>query len=132
MNICIDIYDEFGVGGGASGVSGGLLHPYSPKGLPPPPPPSSSFFILPKLLFHNFHDSFLGFLPAKLLWRGAECWDESMKLLRIAEAAMGFKETAQLYPDFQGFIVRRRFFLLFVSLHRLGCICSFFEIPFTE
>ncbi|XP_015694282.2 uncharacterized protein LOC102718657 [Oryza brachyantha] len=27
----VDIYDENGVGGGASGVSGGLLHPYSPK-----------------------------------------------------------------------------------------------------
>lgn len=32
LNLCIDIYDEVGVGGGASGVSGGLLHPYSPKG----------------------------------------------------------------------------------------------------
>lgn len=30
----VDIYDEVGIGGGASGVSGGLLHPYSPKGLP--------------------------------------------------------------------------------------------------
>ncbi|XP_020587150.1 uncharacterized protein LOC110029269 [Phalaenopsis equestris] len=28
----IDIYDESGLGGGASGISGGLLHPYSPKG----------------------------------------------------------------------------------------------------
>ncbi|GLJ43028.1 hypothetical protein SUGI_0892990 [Cryptomeria japonica] len=28
----IDIYDEIGLGGAASGVSGGLLHPYSPKG----------------------------------------------------------------------------------------------------
>uniref|UniRef100_A0A0E0A5V9 FAD dependent oxidoreductase domain-containing protein n=1 Tax=Oryza glumipatula TaxID=40148 RepID=A0A0E0A5V9_9ORYZ len=28
----VDIYDESGIGGGASGVSGGLLHPYSPKG----------------------------------------------------------------------------------------------------
>ncbi|CAK9329707.1 unnamed protein product [Citrullus colocynthis] len=27
----IDIYDEVGIGGGASGVAGGLLHPYSPK-----------------------------------------------------------------------------------------------------
>lgn len=27
----VDVYDENGVGGGASGVSGGLLHPYSPK-----------------------------------------------------------------------------------------------------
>ncbi|XP_077238045.1 FAD-dependent oxidoreductase family protein isoform X2 [Tasmannia lanceolata] len=29
--LCIDIYDEVGIGGGASGVAGGLLHPYSPK-----------------------------------------------------------------------------------------------------
>ncbi|KAJ8634846.1 hypothetical protein MRB53_009113 [Persea americana] len=29
--VCVDIYDELGIGGGASGVSGGLLHPYSPK-----------------------------------------------------------------------------------------------------
>ncbi|KAF5182539.1 Fad-dependent oxidoreductase family protein [Thalictrum thalictroides] len=27
----IDIYDEVGIGGGASGVAGGLIHPYSPK-----------------------------------------------------------------------------------------------------
>jgi hypothetical protein len=32
MGLRIDIYDEVGIGGGASGVSGGLLHPYSPKG----------------------------------------------------------------------------------------------------
>ncbi|GLT85392.1 hypothetical protein SLE2022_035830 [Rubroshorea leprosula] len=31
MQLNIDIYDEVGIGGGASGVSGGLLHPYSPK-----------------------------------------------------------------------------------------------------
>ncbi|OMO61779.1 FAD dependent oxidoreductase [Corchorus capsularis] len=31
MNLHIDLYDEVGIGGGASGVSGGLLHPYSPK-----------------------------------------------------------------------------------------------------
>ncbi|KAK1395927.1 DAO domain-containing protein [Heracleum sosnowskyi] len=30
-HVCIDIYDDVGIGGGASGVSGGLLHPYSPK-----------------------------------------------------------------------------------------------------
>ncbi|PNT76377.1 hypothetical protein BRADI_1g47557v3 [Brachypodium distachyon] len=29
--VTVDVYDENGVGGGASGVSGGLLHPYSPK-----------------------------------------------------------------------------------------------------
>lgn len=31
-HICIDLYDEAGIGGGASGIAGGLLHPYSPKG----------------------------------------------------------------------------------------------------
>ncbi|XP_048228111.1 uncharacterized protein LOC8262842 isoform X2 [Ricinus communis] len=31
LNLSIDIFDEVGIGGGASGVSGGLLHPYSPK-----------------------------------------------------------------------------------------------------
>lgn len=33
LHISIDVLDEVGIGGGASGVSGGLLHPYSPKGL---------------------------------------------------------------------------------------------------
>ncbi|KAJ7979646.1 FAD-dependent oxidoreductase family protein [Quillaja saponaria] len=60
LHLGIDIYDEVGIGGGASGISGGLLHPYSPK--------------------------------AKLLWRGADCWRESIKLLRISEAAAGSKE----------------------------------------
>ncbi|GAB2300239.1 hypothetical protein Dimus_034277 [Dionaea muscipula] len=31
LNLHIDIYDEAGIGGGASGVAGGLVHPYSPK-----------------------------------------------------------------------------------------------------
>ncbi|GFS41636.1 FAD-dependent oxidoreductase family protein [Actinidia rufa] len=31
LNVSIDIYDEDGISGGASGVSGVLLHPYSPK-----------------------------------------------------------------------------------------------------
>lgn len=35
LNLSIDLYDEVGIGGGASGVSGGLLHPYSPKGFLP-------------------------------------------------------------------------------------------------
>ncbi|GER42851.1 FAD-dependent oxidoreductase family protein [Striga asiatica] len=30
-HIHVHIYDEVGIGGGASGVAGGLLHPYSPK-----------------------------------------------------------------------------------------------------
>ncbi|CAN6681365.1 unnamed protein product [Malus baccata var. baccata] len=54
--IHVDIYDEVGIGGGVSGVSGGLLHPYSPK--------------------------------AKLLWRAADCWTESLNLLSAAEAAV--------------------------------------------
>lgn len=33
MSLSVDVYDEVGIGGGASGVSGGLLHPYSPKGI---------------------------------------------------------------------------------------------------
>lgn len=37
LRLHIDLYDEVGVGGGASGVSGGLLHPYSPKGFPSTP-----------------------------------------------------------------------------------------------
>lgn len=32
LHLRIDLYDEVGIGGGASGVAGGLLHPYSPKG----------------------------------------------------------------------------------------------------
>ncbi|KAF9588715.1 hypothetical protein IFM89_014591 [Coptis chinensis] len=59
-HLCIDIYDEVGIGGGASGVAGGLLHPYSPK--------------------------------AKLLWKGAECWEECLKLLNIAEAAVASRK----------------------------------------
>ncbi|KAL3566907.1 hypothetical protein D5086_032322 [Populus alba] len=69
----IDIYDEVGIGGGASGISGGLLHPYSPK--------------------------------AKLLWRGAECWKESLMLLNVAEAAAGL---SGVDDSDDSFIVRRR------------------------
>ncbi|KAB5514549.1 hypothetical protein DKX38_028455 [Salix brachista] len=69
----IDIYDEVGIGGGASGISGGLLHPYSPK--------------------------------AKLLWRGAECWKESLMLLNVAEAAAGL---SGVVDSDDSFIVRRR------------------------
>ncbi|KAJ6857412.1 hypothetical protein NC651_038957 [Populus alba x Populus x berolinensis] len=69
----IDIYDEVGIGGGASGISGGLLHPYSPK--------------------------------AKLLWRGAECWKESLMLLNVAEVAAGL---SGVDDSDDSFIVRRR------------------------
>eukprot|EP00249_Psilotum_nudum_P002689 c15815_g1_i2 orf=626-1438(-) len=32
LQVSVELYDEGGIGAGASGVSGGLLHPYSPKG----------------------------------------------------------------------------------------------------
>lgn len=32
VHISVDVFDEEGIGAGASGVSGGLLHPYTPKG----------------------------------------------------------------------------------------------------
>eukprot|EP00250_Pteridium_aquilinum_P003047 c13377_g1_i1 orf=260-1687(-) len=32
LQISVDVFDEEGIGAGASGVSGGLLHPYTPKG----------------------------------------------------------------------------------------------------
>ncbi|XP_022731508.1 uncharacterized protein LOC111286016 isoform X1 [Durio zibethinus] len=80
LHLQIDLYDEMGIGGGASGVSGGLLHPYSPK--------------------------------VKLLWRGAECWKECLKLLSIAEQAVSSEEldseNGEYGQDFGGFIVRRR------------------------
>ena len=77
-NLRIDVFDEVGIGGGASGVSGGLLHPYSPK--------------------------------AKLLWRAAECWDEALRLLNVAEAAV---------PDAAP-IVRRRLVLSTLYVARIG------------
>ncbi|CAN1166602.1 hypothetical protein LINPERHAP2_LOCUS26787 [Linum perenne] len=74
LNLRVDLYDEAGIGGGASGVSGGLLHPYSPKG--------------------------------KLLWRGSECWNETSKLLKVAEmAGLHSKDSSQ---HSHGSIVRRR------------------------
>ncbi|VFR01389.1 unnamed protein product [Cuscuta campestris] len=78
-HLFIHIYDEIGTGGGASGVSGGLLHPYSPK--------------------------------VKLLWKGEECWKESLNLLRVAEDAKVSKSLCVEEQD-QGqsgrdFMVRR-------------------------
>ncbi|XP_073044164.1 uncharacterized protein [Primulina eburnea] len=79
IHLCVDIYDEAGVGGGASGVAGGLLHPYSPK--------------------------------VKLIWRGAECWKESLNLINVAEDAFlklankGDRETPQ---NCETQIVRRK------------------------
>lgn len=31
LKLDVDIFDDVGIGGGASGVAGGLIHPYSPK-----------------------------------------------------------------------------------------------------
>ncbi|KAL7600569.1 hypothetical protein Lser_V15G23846 [Lactuca serriola] len=80
LHISIDVLDEVGIGGGASGVSGGLLHPYSPK--------------------------------VKPLWRAAECWEESLKLLRIAETAIQTKESSfnngEIAHSSYEFIARRR------------------------
>ncbi|KAL2327353.1 hypothetical protein Fmac_020780 [Flemingia macrophylla] len=78
LNLSIDIYDEVGIGGGASGISGGLLHPYSPK--------------------------------VKLLWEGAQCWKESMKLLRIAEEASVSKDcrTGESVEDMRAFVAHKR------------------------
>ncbi|CAJ2637523.1 unnamed protein product [Trifolium pratense] len=79
LNLKIDIYDEVGIGGGASGISGGLLHPYSPK--------------------------------VKPLWEGAQCWNESIKLLRIAEEASlsrdcQVRESTEQYM--KAFVVNKR------------------------
>ncbi|KAI5659059.1 hypothetical protein M9H77_27852 [Catharanthus roseus] len=77
LQLSIDLYDEIGIGGGASGVAGGLLHPYSPK--------------------------------VKLLWRGAECWRETLKLLQVAEDTEYCKFSgAEEEEVFQNSIVRRR------------------------
>ena len=88
-NIRVDIYDEAGIGGGASGVSGGLLHPYSPK--------------------------------AKLLWRAADCWSESLNLLSAAEAAVA---SAAQNSDRPMPIVRRRFAFFFFFFLNLFILVS--------
>lgn len=79
-HVCIDVYDEVGIAGGASGASGGLLHPYSPK--------------------------------AKVLWRGAECWKECLKLLTVAESAVQARVSENIAHvsscDSDGPIVLRR------------------------
>ncbi|XP_057767122.1 uncharacterized protein LOC130987562 [Salvia miltiorrhiza] len=78
-HLCVDIYDEAAVGGGASGIAGGLLHPYSPK--------------------------------VKLLWNGAECWDETLSLLNIAEQALlklVNQGEGKILEDGESAIVRRR------------------------
>ncbi|KAI5441156.1 hypothetical protein KIW84_010571, partial [Lathyrus oleraceus] len=74
LNLKIDIYDEVGIGGAASGISGGLLHPYSPK--------------------------------VKPLWEAAQCWKETIKLLRIAEEASLSNDCK--IEDMKAFVVNKR------------------------
>lgn len=57
-------------------------------------------------------------MAAKLLWRGAECWKESLMLLNVAEAAAGL---SGVIDSDDSFIVRRRFVLL-----------SFFDVRHQE
>ncbi|MED6137195.1 hypothetical protein PIB30_062791 [Stylosanthes scabra] len=78
LDLRIDIYDEVGIGGGASGISGGLLHPYSPK--------------------------------VKLLWEGAQCWKDSIKLLRAAEEASVSRDCkiGQADENMKAFVSKKR------------------------
>lgn len=48
----------------------------------------------------------------KLLWKGAECWEESLSLLNIAEEALIKQGKGEISEDGGYFIVRRRFVLL--------------------
>eukprot|EP01018_Ginkgo_biloba_P039631 Gb_02883 [translate_table: standard] len=80
--ICIEIYDELGIGGGASGVAGGLLHPYSPKAATISDGNHEHCVASVTFLHYIYKETdFAG----KLLWNGAECWQEALKLLTVAE-----------------------------------------------
>ncbi|CAN7013453.1 unnamed protein product [Brassica rapa subsp. trilocularis] len=79
LSLSVDVYDEVGIGGGASGVSGGLLHPYSPKG---------------KLLWHGGE-----------CWR--ECL-ELLSVAETAAASSSDAEKGDCNQSFGDFMVRRR------------------------
>ncbi|KAL1218028.1 hypothetical protein V5N11_032874 [Cardamine amara subsp. amara] len=79
LRLSVDIYDEIGIGGGASGVSGGLLHPYSPKG---------------KLLWHGAE-----------CWRESL---ELLNVAETAAASMEKKGKGDSNESFGNFMVRRR------------------------
>ncbi|XP_010488817.1 PREDICTED: uncharacterized protein LOC104766606, partial [Camelina sativa] len=81
LRISVDVYDEIGIGGGASGVSGGLLHPYSPKG---------------KLLWHGAE-----------CWR--ECL-ELLNVAETAASSpcYPYAEKGDSSKSFGNFLVRRR------------------------
>ena len=72
------LIDEEGIGAGASGVSGGLLHPYSPKGRPPA--------VAECPLLHSMSKS-CHVIAGKLLWQGEEGWRAALHLLQVAEEA---------------------------------------------
>lgn len=115
-----------GIGGGASGISGGLLHPYSPKG-------TFLIFVLLQIYmlvcvcgcseFLSCH--FMSILwnmligVVKPLWEGAQCWKESIKLLRIAEDASLSKDCKIgecTQQDMKAFVASKRYFRLFSFL----------------
>lgn len=115
----VDVYDENGVGGGASGVSGGLLHPYSPKGLLHRYKHSTlcSTQFCSLIVLYSFEssssisliDTWISCLTAaKLLWRGGEFWKESMDLLRSAEKADGTAGSDGAGRDDEALIWRRQ------------------------
>ncbi|KAI3714968.1 hypothetical protein L6452_21931 [Arctium lappa] len=113
LHVCIDVLDEVGIVGGASGVSGGLLHPYSPKdyillGS------CNAIILLGKCsifnsIFGRVNKSVSAVNP---LWRAVECWEESLRLLSIAETTICSKELGLNYGELahnsNGFIARRR------------------------
>lgn len=76
-------------------------------------------------------------LAVKLLWRGAKCWKECLKLLSIAEQAVSSEElvseSGEFGQDFGGFIVRRRFVFVLLdmlSFSNFTCKCPVFSLPF--
>ncbi|CAL9222686.1 unnamed protein product [Arabidopsis halleri] len=80
LRLSVDVYDEVGIGGGASGVSGGLLHPYSPKG---------------KLLWHGAE-----------CWR--ECLELLNVAETAASSSYPATENGDSSESFRNFMVRRR------------------------
>lgn len=117
LQLSIDLYDEIGIGGGASGVAGGLLHPYSPKGLCLLKIYRTPVLFLKAYLVSPFFKKLYTILTSffhfavKLLWQGAACWRESLKLLRVAEDADHYKASNGEEGEelFHSSIVRRRF-----------------------
>lgn len=59
----------------------------------------------------------------KLLWEGAQCWKESMKLLRVAEEASVSKDcrTGESAEDMKAFVAHKRFFSFF-SFQKLNTV----------